>query len=101
MKHMGVEINDKVSWKDITAAGMITGGGTSKEFETGDWRSERPVLLEDKCNQCLLCTPVCPESSIPVADSKRQAFVYKHCKGCGICAQVCPCKAIEMRSEGE
>lgn len=101
MKHLGIEINDKISWKNITPAGIITGGGTSKEFETGDWRSERPILLIDKCKQCLLCTPVCPDSSIPVVDGKRQEFDYKHCKGCGICAQVCPFKAIEMGSEGE
>ena len=56
-----------------------------------------PVLVQDKCRQCLLCVPVCPDVSIPVKDGKRLDFDYDHCKGCGICASVCPFGAIEMK----
>ena len=101
MKQFGAEINEQVTWRDITTAGMVAGGGTSKSFRTGDWRSDRPVLLPDKCRQCMLCVPVCPDSSIPVRDGKRLEFDYDHCKGCGICARVCPFGAIEMKREGE
>lgn len=100
MRQFGAEINEQVTWRDITVAGMVTGGGTSKDFRTGDWRSDRPVLTKELCRQCLLCAPFCPDSSIPVREGRRLAFDYDHCKGCGICARVCPFGAIEMRKEG-
>ena len=56
----------------------------------------KPVFVEDKCKQCLLCVPVCPDSSIPVQDKKRLEFDYDHCKGCGICVKACPFGAITM-----
>lgn len=92
-------INEEVKWQDITPGGDIYTNGNSVEFLTGDWRTDRPVLIEDKCKQCLLCVPVCPDDSIPVKDSKRLDFDYDHCKGCGICAQACPFDAIEMVKE--
>jgi len=72
----------------------------SLEFKTGDWRSVRPIYLEEKCKQCGLCFPVCPENAIPVnKEQKREDFNYDYCKGCGICANVCPFNAIEMKEE--
>ena len=86
----------KAKWNELTEGMIIAGKGTSRAFNTGEWTSVKPVWVEDKCKQCLLCTPVCPDSCIPVKDSKRLAFDYDHCKGCGICVKVCPFKAIEM-----
>ena len=71
--------------------------GTSKYFNTGEWRTNTPVYKADACKQCLLCVPVCPDSSIPVINKKRTDFDYDHCKGCGICAKACPFGAIVMR----
>ena len=68
-----------------------------KQGEDVKWQDLSPVFIEDKCKQCLLCVPVCPDSSIPVEDGKRLDFDYDHCKGCGICAAACPFDAIEMR----
>ena len=79
----------KVSWEDLTEGMVIAGAGTSRSFKTGEWST-------DKCKQCLLCTPVCPDSCIPVQDGKRGAFDYDHCKGCGICVKSCPFGAITM-----
>ena len=90
------KINEQASWKHITLAGEINEGGTAKYFKTGDWRTDTPKFIADKCKQCLLCVPVCPDSSIPVVDKKRTDFDFDHCKGCGICAKVCPFDAIEM-----
>ncbi len=88
-----------VSWKDITPGGIVE-AGTCREFKTGDWRSVKPVWKQDACKQCLLCFPVCPDSSIPInKDGKREDFDYDYCKGCGVCANVCPFHAIDMVDE--
>ena len=89
-------ITESISWKDITPAGNVYAGGTSDEFNTGEWSTTKPVFVADKCKQCLLCVPVCPDSSIPVKDMKRLDFDYDHCKGCGICVKACPFDAITM-----
>ena len=90
-----------VKWKDITPGGTIYEAGNAKEFKTGDWRSQKPIWIEEKCKQCSLCPPVCPDSSIPVnGDGKREEFDYDHCKGCGVCAKVCPFDAIDFVNEG-
>ena len=93
------EMTDTVTWKDITPGCNIFEGATSAVVNTGDWRTLMPVLDMDKCKQCLLCAPVCPDMSIPVVDGKRGEFNYFFCKGCGICANVCPFDAIKMVKE--
>ena len=93
------KINEQTPHQDLTEGLMVFAGGTSKHFKTGEWRTSTPVFHADLCKQCLLCAPVCPDSSIPVVDSKRGEFDYDHCKGCGICAKVCPFDAIEMVKE--
>jgi len=94
------EINEKSPWQKMTPGGEIYEPGTSKLFCTGDWRTIRPVIDEDKCKNCLLCSAYCPDSSIPVVDGVRQPIDLTHCKGCGVCMNVCPFKAISMVEEG-
>jgi pyruvate ferredoxin oxidoreductase delta subunit len=86
----------RATWQELTEGMTIAGSGTSKAFHTGEWTSVKPEFHADKCRQCLLCTPVCPDSSIPVVDGKRGEFDYLHCKGCGICVKACPFGAITM-----
>ncbi|MDC7124096.1 MAG: 4Fe-4S binding protein [Spirochaetales bacterium] len=93
-------INETIAWQDITPGGNIYSSGNSINFHTGDWRTNRPILALEKCSHCLLCVPVCPDSSIPIKDGKRQDFDYDHCKGCGICAKACPLNCISMIPEG-
>ena len=92
-------MNENVNWKDITPGGEINESGTAEFFRTGDWRTSCPKFIPEKCKQCLLCIPVCPDSAIPMKDGKREDFNFDHCKGCGICAKVCPFGAIEMVKE--
>jgi len=94
-------INPETKWQDLTPGGYIYASGNSAEFKTGDWRTVTPKFIEEKCKQCLLCVPVCPDCAIPVVDGKRLDFDLDHCKGCGICAKVCPFDAIEFVKEGE
>ena len=78
---------------------MITEAGNAKEYNTGDWRTFRPVKDEEKCINCMICWVYCPDSSIHAKDGKQAGFDYEHCKGCGICASVCPVKCIQMQKE--
>ena len=83
-------------WQDMTEGNKIFEPATSRFFCTGEWRTSTPIWEQEKCKQCLLCTPVCPDGSVPVRNGKRAEFDYDHCKGCGICAKVCPFGAITM-----
>jgi pyruvate ferredoxin oxidoreductase delta subunit len=100
---MAAEKIRKPGWKDLPEGDLIIGGGTAAEFKTGDWRSRRPVLLKDKCINCLTCWIYCPDSAIIVKDGKVEDYDYDHCKGCGICYHECPVKgkAIKMIPEKE
>ena len=97
-----VNINVSTPMDKLTPGGDIYEAGNAKNFKTGDWRSVRPVFDSEKCKQCGLCFPVCPENAIPVGkeDLKRKDFNYDFCKGCGVCAKVCPFNAISMKEEG-
>jgi len=89
----------KEGWKDLPIGCTIEKGGTSRDFKTGDWRSERPEFLKDKCNNCLLCYIYCPDDAILMKDDKVVGIDYDYCKGCGICEKVCTAKAIETKPE--
>ena len=86
----------KTKWQDLTEGMIVAGAGTSRAFNTGEWSNNKPQFIADKCKQCLLCVPVCPDSSIPVTEMKRDEFDYEHCKGFGICVKACPFGAITM-----
>ena len=94
------QINEHTRWQDLTDGLQIYEPATSKEFLTGEWRTNTPVVDWDQCRQCLLCVPYCPDSSIPVKEGKRLDFDLDHCKGCGICEKACPFDAIIMKKGG-
>ncbi|MBQ4482295.1 MAG: 4Fe-4S binding protein [Lachnospiraceae bacterium] len=93
------QINEKTTWQNLTPGCEIYEPGTSRLTKTGEWRVRTPKWIKEKCKQCLLCAPFCPDSSIPVEDGRRGEFDYDHCKGCGICLKACPFDAIEMTDE--
>lgn len=69
-------------------------------INTGDWRTKRPILNQEKCIKCGICFIYCPVNSIAKKDGKFE-ISYDYCKGCGICAHECRSKAIEMVQEVE
>lgn len=91
--------NQLKSWKEIPIGSKIIEPGNAIKYNTGTWRTFKPVRDISKCSNCLLCWIYCPDSSIKVADGKILGFDYDHCKGCGICAEICPRKCIEMQKE--
>ena len=92
-----------LTWKEMPIGGMIVEAGNSDQYETGSWRTYRPIHVAERCINCLRCWILCPDSAILVKDGKMAGFDYAHCKGCGICARECPpkCHAIEMKLESE
>ncbi|MCK5654437.1 MAG: 4Fe-4S binding protein, partial [Dehalococcoidia bacterium] len=81
--------------------GIITDAGSSEEYETGGWRSFRPIWDWQKCVNCKVCWIYCPDGSIRVRDGVVVGIDLDHCKGCGICARECPQGTIEMFEESE
>lgn len=99
---MSTNIDKNTPACKLTEGGNIYQAGNAREFKTGDWRSVKPIYIPEKCKQCGLCFPVCPDDAIPVgSDGKRIDYNYDYCKGCGVCAKVCPFEAIIMKEEGE
>ena len=88
------EMNPNMTWKELTPGGTIYTSGNARNFKTGDWRSFSPIYIKEKCKQCGLCFPVCPDDAIPVKNQKREDFNYDFCKGCMVCMKVCPFGAI-------
>ena len=47
------DINDQTKWQDLTEGLKIFEPATSKQFETGEWRTQTPYIDFGKCKQCL------------------------------------------------
>ena len=91
------DINETTRWQDLTEGLKVFEPATSKTFMTGEWRTQTPVVDPEKCTNCLMCVPYCPDSCITVTNGKRNDFDLDHCKGCGICMTACPFQAISMK----
>jgi len=88
-----------LTWKDLEIGSIVTEPGSASQYQTGTWRSERPIIDLDKCNKCGLCYIYCPEASVEQNDEGYFEVNLFYCKGCGICAAECPKQAITMVEE--
>ena len=87
------------SWTELPLGGIIENSGNSVEYETGSWRTWRPVFHSEACTSCLMCWVYCPEESIVLKDGQTASgkprkevsgIDYTYCKGCGLCVRECP-----------
>lgn len=90
---------DKMTWKDVEIGSIVTEPGSASQYQTGDWRSQRPSLNHKKCIRCGICYIFCPEGCITQnAEGYFESNLF-YCKGCGTCACECPTQAITMEQE--
>lgn len=89
----------ELTWKDIPVGSIVHEPGNASEYQTGDWRSQRPVLDKEKCIKCGICAMYCPEPCITKDDEGYYVADLYYCKGCGICAHECPKDAIIIVKE--
>ncbi|MEE9520432.1 MAG: 4Fe-4S binding protein [Dehalococcoidales bacterium] len=91
----------ELAWKDLEIGSIVIEPGSASQYQTGSWRTERPIIDLDKCNKCGLCYIFCPDVAIGLNGEGYPETDLFYCKGCGICAVECPKKAITMVEEGE
>jgi len=72
--------------------------------KTGTWRLYEPVVDQENCIGCKICSQFCPDDCIVRLEVDKSApkgtprisIDMEYCKGCGICAHECPKGAIKM-----
>jgi pyruvate ferredoxin oxidoreductase gamma subunit len=85
----------------VDSVPVIFATGNMALRNTGNWRTYRPVILNEQCNGCAICYARCPEGDIRMDANDKPVIDYDHCKGCLICAVECPKHAIEIVREVE
>ncbi|MEW6439975.1 MAG: 4Fe-4S dicluster-binding protein [bacterium] len=78
-----------LGWKDIPIGAVVEECGSSSEYETGGWRSQRPVFDRANCVKCGVCYIYCPDAAIVMSPEGYPSIRLEYCKGCGICAREC------------
>ena len=59
----------------------------------------KPVISEDLCIACKMCTKNCNQNAIFMKEKAQ--IDYEKCVGCGECIVVCPKKAIKAKEESQ
>ena len=89
----------EITWKDLEVGSIVVEPGNASQYQTGGWRSQRPILDNNKCNKCGLCYIFCPDACLEQQPDKFYKIDLFYCKGCGVCAIECPEDAITMVEE--
>lgn len=90
---------EKITWQEIETGSVVLEIGNARQYETGSWRSERPVVNAAGCIKCGVCWLFCPDSCVKQAADGHFEADLTYCKGCGICVKECPTGCIKMVSE--
>lgn len=94
----GFRIDAQQPWAALALGGDILRPGSSRDFETGNWRTAGyPATNTEQCIKCGLCWALCPDMAYSQNESGYYDWSGRYCKGCGVCAEECPKGAIEMK----
>ncbi|MDD2251363.1 MAG: 4Fe-4S binding protein [Dehalococcoidales bacterium] len=96
-----VKPENEFTWRDIEIGAIVTTPGNAIQYRTGDWRSQKPEYIFDRCIKCGVCAIYCPEGCINQNEEGHFVADMYYCKGCGICATECPVYVISMVEEVE
>ncbi len=96
-----IKSESELTWKDLEIGSIVVEPGNASQYETGGWRSERPIFDNSKCNKCGLWYVFCPDGCIQQQEDGYFQPNMFYCKGCGICAHEWRRKAITMKEEEE
>ncbi len=94
-----VKSESELTWKDLEIGSIVVEPGSASQYQTGGWRSQRPIIDNGECNKCGLCYIFCPEPAIEQDEEGYFKVDLFYCKGCGICDTECKKKAITMVEE--
>ena len=98
---MAFKSETEVTYRDLEVGSIVLEPGSAEQYQTGGWRSQKPVSDTSKCNKCGLCYIFCPEGCIEQQEDGFFVSNQFYCKGCGICAHECPKGVITMVEEVE
>lgn len=100
---MAKKSEGELTARDLEVGSIVTEPASARAYQTGTWRSQKPILSREKCIKCGLCYIFCPEGCIQPASDAPDFFDIDlfYCKGCGICDKECPTDAIVMVEEEE
>ena len=91
----------ELTWQDLEVGYIVSEPGNARIYQSGTWRSQRPIYEFKRCIKCGLCYIFCPEACIGQNDEGYFEADLYYCKGCGICAKECPTGVITMVEEEE
>ena len=94
-----IKSEKEITWKNLKPGSVVVEPGSASQYQTGYWKSQRPIFELSKCNKCALCYIFCPEGCIEQEEDGYYKANLFYCKGCGICAVECPKDVITMVEE--
>ena len=74
-------------------------GAAGRRMKLAIHNMVKPLVNEDKCDECQGCLENCPVGAISLGE--RIEFDYDVCIGCGECLAMCPNGAIKVEWRGE
>ena len=84
---------------EVIRGGAVHRVGNTTDNKTGGWRTFKPIIDEETCKRCTICSQFCPDGIVYREKDAPIVIDYDFCKGCGICATECPQEAISMERE--
>jgi len=93
-------VHTEMNWEKMPQGGLVPNAGNSKEYKTGNWVPKKLLFDKEKCINCSLCWPVCPDDAIVFDEDGNMIGVDRdHCKDCGLCVKACPTESLYFEKE--